>query len=236
LAGAIRLHQEHPWQRCDAPQEVAVSTLEELKQAVIDGQVARAREIAEAAVAAGSSPEELFSEALAPAMDEVGKRMQRAEYYIPEVLVSAKAMKAAAEVLKPLIVESGGMKSRGKVLMGTVKGDLHDIGKNLVIMMLEGAGFEVIDLGVDVTVQRFVEAVRETKPQVVGLSAMLTTTMMEMPRLVQALEAEGLRSQVKLMVGGAPVSHGFCEEIGADGYGIDSTSAVELTRAWTSAE
>ena len=213
-----------------------MSTLEELKQAVIDGEVAQAKQLAQDAVAADITPDRVFSEALAPAMDEVGKRMQRAEYYIPEVLVSAKAMKSAAEVLKPLITQSGGMKSRGKVLMGTVKGDLHDIGKNLVIMMLEGAGFEVVDLGVDVPVQRFVEGVKESRPQVVGLSAMLTTTMMTMPKVIEALGAEGLRSQVKVMVGGAPLNQRFSEEIGADGYGVDSTSAVELAKAWVPAE
>jgi len=213
-----------------------VSTLESLMLAVIEGQVARARELAAAAVAAGLLPETVFSESLAPAMDEVGKRMQRAEYYIPEVLMAAKAMKAAAEVLKPLVVQSGGSRSRGRVLMGTVKGDLHDIGKNLVTMMLEGAGFEVVDLGVDVPPLRFAEAVREFRPQVVGMSAMLTTTMLQMSKVVETLKAEGLRSQVKVMVGGAPVTQRFADEIGADGFGIDSASAVELARAWIPGE
>lgn len=158
--------------------------------------------------------------------------MQRNEYYIPEVLMAAKAMKSAAEVMKPVIVQAGGATSRGRVLMGTVKGDLHDIGKNLVIMMLEGAQFEVIDLGTDVSPGKFVEAVKQSQPQVVGMSALLTTTMLQMPKVIEALKAAGLRSQVKVMVGGAPLNQHFAEEIGADGFGTDASSAVEFVRAW----
>ncbi len=211
-----------------------MTTLEELKQVVIDGQTSRAKQLTEEALAAGVRPMALFSEALSPAMEEVGRRMQAGDYFIPEVLVSAKAMKVASEVLKPLIIQSGDAGSRGKVLVGTVKGDLHDIGKNLVIMMLEGAGFEVSDLGVDVPPERFVAAVKEVRPQVIGMSAMLTTTMMQMAKVVQALVAEGVRSEVKIMVGGAPLNQGFANEIGADGFGMDSTSAVELVKGWVS--
>lgn len=209
--------------------------LEELRQAVIDGQVGTARQLTEAALSEGLQPKVIFSEALSPAMGEVGKRMQAGEYFIPEVLVSAKAMKGAAEVLRPLIARGGESGSRGRVVMGTVKGDLHDIGKNLVIMMLEGAGFEVTDLGTDVPASKFVQSVRDVRPQVVGMSAMLTTTMLEMAKVVQALREEGLRAQVKVMVGGAPLNQGFAEEIGADGFGMDSTVAAELAKAWVAA-
>jgi len=210
--------------------------MEELKQAVIDGQVAKARQLAEETVSLGVQPTVVFSDALSPAMEEVGRRMQAGDYFIPEVLVSAKAMKAAAEILKPLIAQSGATRSRGKVVMGTVRGDLHDIGKNLVIMMLEGAGFEVADLGTDVPPERFVAATRELRPQIIGMSAMLTTTMLQMPKVVTALQAEGLRSQVRIMVGGAPLNQSFADEIGADGFGMDSTAAVELAKAWVPAE
>ncbi len=209
-----------------------MSLLEQLKGATIDGQVSAAAELARAGVAEGLSPDTLFSEALAPAMEEVGHRMQRNEYYIPEVLMAAKAMKAAAAVLKPLILQSGQTTSRGKVVVGTVKGDLHDIGKNLVTMMLEGAGFQVVDLGNDVSAQSFAQAVEEHRPQVLGISALLTTTMLQMAKVLEALEAAGLRSQVKVMVGGAPLSQRFADEIGADGYGPDAGSAAELAKSW----
>ncbi len=206
--------------------------LDELRDAVIDGQVASARRLTEEAVKAGLPPDAIFSMALALAMDEVGRRMQRSEYYIPEVLVSAKAMKVASELLKPLIVRSGAPSSGGSVVIGTVKGDLHDIGKNLVVMMLEGAGCRVVDLGADVPAQAFVDAVREHHPQVLGMSALLTTTMMQMPRVLDALRAAQLRSSVKVMIGGAPVTHQFADEIGADAYGDDAASAVQLVREW----
>ncbi len=212
-----------------------MSVIDDLKEAVIEGQISRATQLTREAVANGVLPDTLFSESLAPAMEEVGRRMQRNEYYIPEVLVSAKTMKASAEILKPLIVQSGKGRSRGKVVLGTVKGDLHDIGKNLVAMMLEGAGFDVIDLGNDVPAEKFVELVREVKPQVLGMSALLTTTMLQMGKVVQALESAGLRSRVRVMVGGAPVTQSFANEIGADGYGVDSANAVELAKAWTAA-
>ena len=209
-----------------------MSTLESLKLAVIEGKVAVARQLTEEAVVSGVKPDDVFAEALSPAMEEVGRLMQRSEYYIPEVLISAKAMKASTAVLRPLIAELGSARSAGTVVIGTAKGDLHDIGKSLVIMMLEGAGFRVVDLGTDVSHQRFVEAVREHQPQVVGISALLTTTMMQMADVVRALEQEGLRSKVKVMVGGAPVNHRFSDEIGADGFGRDASSAIELARSW----
>ncbi len=212
------------------------TTLEELKQAVIDGQAAKAKQLTEAALAAGERPEVIFPAALFPAMEEVGKRLQAGDYFIPEVLMAAKAMKSAAAVLKPRLAQAGQSQPRGRVVMGTVKGDLHDIGKNLVVMMLEGAGFAVTDLGIDVPPERFAAAVKEVRPHVLGMSAMLTTTMLQMAKVIQALQAEGVRSQVRVMVGGAPLTQAFAAEIGADAFGMDSTTAVELAKAWTPAE
>ena len=211
------------------------TTLEELKQAVIDGQAAQARQLTEAALAAGERPEAIFPAALYPAMEEVGKRLQSGDYFIPEVLMAAKAMKSAAAVLKPRLAQTGQSQPRGRVVMGTVKGDLHDIGKNLVVMMLEGAGFAVTDLGIDVPPERFAAAVKEVRPHIVGMSAMLTTTMLQMAKVMQVLQAEGVRSQVRVMVGGAPLTQAFAAEIGADAFGMDSTTAVELAKAWTPA-
>ncbi len=209
-----------------------MSLVEQLQAAVIDGRLSTAEELARKGVAEGIPPVALFSDALAPAMVEVGLRMQRNEYYIPEVLVAARAMKAALAVLKPLMSERDDANARGKVVIGTVRGDLHDIGKNLVAMMLEGAGFQVVDLGSDVSAQTFVQAVREHRPRVLGMSALLTTTMLQMVGVLEGLEAAGLRAGVKVMVGGAPLSRQFAEEIGADGYGPDALSAAELAKSW----
>jgi len=162
-------------------------------------------------------------------MDEVGELFQKGEYFIPEMLVSARAMQKCMEVIRPKLQEKG-VKAQGKVVLGTVRGDLHDIGKNLVKMMLEGVGFEVIDLGVDAGPEKFVQAVKEHSPQLVGMSALLTTTMMAMKDIIEALKAEGLRQQVKVMVGGAPIRQEFADEIGADFYGKDATSAKDYAR------
>jgi 5-methyltetrahydrofolate--homocysteine methyltransferase len=169
------------------------------------------------------------NQALIPAMDVVGKRFEEGAIFVPEMLVSAVTMKKALALIKPLLSGSQ-TESKGTILMGTVKGDLHDIGKNLVIMMLEGAGFQVIDLGVDTSVEKVVEQVREVSPQILGLSALLTTTMPEMKRAIEVLEAEGLRQSLKVMVGGAPIDAKFAEKIGADGYGKDAAEAVQLAR------
>jgi 5-methyltetrahydrofolate--homocysteine methyltransferase len=159
----------------------------------------------------------------------VGKKFGTGEIFVPEMLVSALTMKMGLEVVKPLLVE-GGAPSKDTVIMGTVKGDLHDIGKNIVMMMLEGAGFNVVDLGVDLTVEALVDKVEELKPRIVGLSALLTTTMPEMKNVIEELQRRGLRDKVKVMVGGAPVDALFAEKIGADGYGKDAAAAVELAR------
>jgi len=203
--------------------------LEELKRAVLSGDDERAAELTKKALEEGIEPGKILNEALIPAMEIVGREYEEGERYVPEMLISAEAMKAAMEVLRPRLMETG-VRLKGKVVIGTVEGDLHDIGKNLVAMMLEGAGFEVIDLGVEVTAERFIQAVREHKPDVLGMSALLTTTMIHMPEVIEALKEAGLREEVKVIVGGAPVTQEYAEKIGADGYAPDAASAVEVVK------
>ncbi|MBI4582181.1 MAG: corrinoid protein, partial [Planctomycetes bacterium] len=174
-------------------------------------------------------PQELVKKYMIPAMDEVGRRFEADEIFVPELLVTARAMKSALEVLKPLLAAKGA-KPIGKVVVGTVKGDLHDIGKNLVASMLEGAGFEVVDLGVDVSPEKFMAAVQEHSPEIIALSALLTTTMPSMKTTIEQLTAAGLRSRVRIIIGGAPVTQGYADEIGADGYGENANGAVGLAR------
>lgn len=200
-----------------------------LKQAVLEGNGEEAVSLTQKLLEQGVDPHKILNEALVPAMDIVGQEYERGERFIPEMLVSAEAMKAAMQVLKPKLLTAG-VKTRGKVVLGTVEGDVHDIGKNLVAMMLEGAGFEVIDLGTEVTAEQFVEAVRNHQPDIVGMSALLTTTMIHMPEVIEALTKAGLRKTVKIMVGGAPVSQEYAIQIGADGYAPDAVSAVELAK------
>ncbi len=194
------------------------------------GKMEEVKTLVQGALDAGESAERVLKEGLIQAMDRLGVRFKNGEIYIPEVLLAARAMHAGMAVLKPILSKSTGTMT-GKVLIGTVKGDLHDIGKNLVAMMLEGGGFDVIDLGIDVPASRFVEAVKEHRPQVVGMSALLTTTMLEMKKTIQALEAAGQKDQVKIIVGGAPVTERFAMEIGADGYAPDAASAVDRVRS-----
>lgn len=203
--------------------------LDRIKTAVVDRKRDEIQGLVNQAVAEGIPAEAVVNEALIAAMDVVGRRFSSGEIFVPEMLVSALTMKMGLEIVKPLLVGSGET-SRGTILMGTVKGDLHDIGKNIVIMMLEGAGFKVVDLGVDATVEKVVNTVEELKPEIVGLSALLTTTMPEMQNVIQELQGRGLRDKVKVIVGGAPVDAKFAEKIGADGYGRDATEAVELAR------
>ena len=174
-------------------------------------------------------PSKILSDGLIAGMDVVGERFRRNELFIPEVLISAKAMHVGMEVLRPKLVESGA-KLAGKVVLGTVKGDLHDIGKNLVAMLVEGAGYQVIDLGTDVPSEKFVEAIMTRQAQIVGLSALLTTTMPRMKEVIESVTESGLRNQVKVVVGGAPVTEKFAMDIGADGYAPDAASAVERIR------
>ncbi len=207
-----------------------MSQLDSIYQAVLDGNAPGAQAGVKAALAEGTSAETILRQGLIAAMDEVGRLFEENEYFVPEMLVSARAMQSGLTLLKPHLIESGSA-SAGRVVIGTVKGDLHDIGKNLVAMMLEGAGFEVVDLGTDVSPDKFVKAVVEHKPQVVGMSALLTTTMPSMGATVKALTEAGVREQVKVIIGGAPVTDNFAKQIGADGYSPDASAAVRLTKS-----
>jgi len=204
--------------------------LQEMVQKLYQGDKEAVAGMVQQALDQGMIPKEILSGGLVAGMDQVGRDFRADELFIPEVLVAAQAMHAGMNVLRPLLAETG-VEMMGKYVIGTVKGDLHDIGKNLVKMMLEGAGFEVTDLGTDVAPETFVEAVREHQPHLVGMSALLTTTMPGMKETIEALEeAGGLRSTVKVIVGGAPVTAAFAEEIGADAYASDAASAVEVAR------
>jgi corrinoid protein of di/trimethylamine methyltransferase len=203
--------------------------LNTIKHAVIGGKHGEIKGLVQQALDAGLDPGAIVNDALIAAMDVVGKDFGDGRIFVPEMLVSAVTMKAGLEVVKPHLA-GGESQSRGTVIMATVKGDLHDIGKNLVSMMLEGAGFKVIDLGVDLSVDKLIDQIKALKPDVLGLSALLTTTMPEMQKVVSELKAQGLRDHLKVMVGGAPVDKGFAEKIGADGYGANATEAVELAR------
>jgi 5-methyltetrahydrofolate--homocysteine methyltransferase len=200
--------------------------LGKITESLIAGNVDGVTELTKEALDGGSEAQDILEKGLLSGMDVVGQRFKANELFIPEVLRCAKAMSGAMEILRPLLIESGAAMI-GSMLIGTVKGDLHDIGKNLVGMMFEGAGFEVINLGTDVEVQQFVDAVKEHKPSIIGLSALLTTTMPKMGETINALKEAGIRDQVKVMIGGAPVTVAFAEEIGADGYASNAASAVE---------
>jgi 5-methyltetrahydrofolate--homocysteine methyltransferase len=203
--------------------------LNAIKEAVVAGKHKDIEALVKRAIDDGIAPNRVIDEALIPAMDVVGKEFSLGNVFVPEMLVSAVTMKKGLDVVKPLLTADQS-EPRGTIIMTTVKGDLHDIGKNLVTMMLEGAGFKVFDLGVDLSVEKLVEEVKAIKPQILGLSALLTTTMPEMKRMIEELEAQGLRKSVKVMVGGAPVDKAFAQKIGADGYGANAAEAVELAR------
>lgn len=202
--------------------------LETIFRNVIEGEDADVEAGVQAALDSGVSPEEILNKALIAAMDEVGRRFEADDLFVPEMLIAARAMQAGLNVLKPHLVESG-VQSAATVAIGTVKGDLHDIGKNLVAMMLEGAGFEVIDLGTDVDPAKFAEAVRNGA-SVVGMSALLTTTMNNMAQVIEAVEDINMRDKVKIIIGGAPVTAEYAEKIGADGFAADASSAVKKVR------
>ena len=206
-----------------------MSVLENLKENVIAGNESKVLEYTQKALDEGIDLEKILNDGFIPGMDVVGSKFQANEIYVPEMLISAKAMKAGMKILEPLLTEAG-VEPIGKVVIGTVKGDLHDIGKNLVAMMLEGGGFVVIDVGVDITAQKFVNLVKENKPDILGLSALLTTTMVEIKNVIDVFKEEGLRDDVKIIVGGAPVSEDYAEDIGADGYSPDAASAVNLAK------
>lgn len=207
--------------------------LTEIYEYVIDGDARQVQAGVKEALEQGVAAEVILNQALIGAMNEVGRRFEEGEFFVPEMLVAARAMQAGLALLKPQLVESG-VKAAGKVAIGTVKGDLHDIGKNLVAMMLEGAGFEVRDLGVDVTPETFIKAAQDGA-DVIGMSALLTTTMNNMQSTLQALQAAGLREQVKVIIGGAPVTGEFAHKIGADAYAPDASSAVRIVNQLLSA-
>jgi 5-methyltetrahydrofolate--homocysteine methyltransferase len=200
-----------------------------IKEAIIGGKHHEIENLIQGALEQELDPDQIINHAMIAAMDVVGARFADNQIYVPEMLVSALTMKKGLNIIKPLLAEDSSA-SKETIMMCTVKGDMHDIGKNLVTMMLEGAGFAVIDLGVDMSVENVAAEVKKVRPAVLGLSALLTTTMPEMKRVIEALEQEGLRGHVKVMVGGAPVDAAFAEGIGADGYGKDATAAVQLAR------
>ena len=206
--------------------------MEIMKNAVIEGKHREIKSLVEEALNAGLDPNTIINESLISAMDVVGNDFGSGRIFVPEMLVSAITMKNALSILKPLLVGDQAQ-SRGTIIIATVKGDLHDIGKNLVGMMLEGAGFKVVDLGTDLDIEELLSRVREIKPQVLGLSALLTTSMPEMKQIIRELELQELRNNLKVMVGGAPVDRTFAEKIGADGSGADAAEAVELARRLT---
>jgi len=197
--------------------------------AVLEGDRQTVTDSIQEALAAGTNPEVILKEGMIAAMTEVGALFEAGEYYVPEMLISARAMQSGLAVLKPHLVQAN-VQSTGKVVAGTVKGDLHDIGKNLVCMMLEGAAFEIVDLGSDVSAEKFVEAVRSSGADIVAMSALLTTTMGSMKTTVEALQAAGLRDKIKVMVGGAPVTESYARDIGADGFAADASRAVSVAK------
>ncbi|MCL2659791.1 MAG: corrinoid protein [Acidobacteriaceae bacterium] len=201
----------------------------ELYDAIVNGNAKQAHAATEKALAAGAVPMELIQGSMVPAMEEVGRLFEAEEYFVPELLLSGRAMKSAMELLRPLLAASG-QKMAVRVVIGTVKGDLHDIGKNIVGSMLEGGGFEVIDLGADVSPEAFVDAVKDRKPQVVCMSALLTVTMPAMKQTIGALSDAGVRKDVKVLIGGAPVTQQYADEIGADGFSANANGAVTLVK------
>lgn len=205
--------------------------IEAIKDGVINAKHKEIEDMTKKAISDGVDLNKIINEALIAGMDVIGEKFSKNEIFVPEMLVSARTVKLALGIIKPLLKDEE-IEDRGTILMGTVKGDMHDIGKNLVIMILEGAGFNVIDLGVDMSVEMFTQKVEEIKPDILGLSALLTTTMAEMKNVIEALEEKGLRNNVKVIVGGAPIDEKFAKEIGSDGYGKDASEAVRLARGF----
>ncbi|NMC80700.1 MAG: cobalamin-binding protein [Chloroflexi bacterium] len=204
--------------------------LETISSQLYDGNASEVSDLVQKALDDGLPPQQVLEGGLIKGMDRVGVDFKNGDLFVPEVLIAARAMDAGMKVLRPLLVEND-VPFVGKFVVGTVKGDLHDIGKNLVKMMIEGAGFQTIDLGTDVTPESFVAAVKEHKPEIIGMSALLTTTMLQMKSTIEALQGAGLRDSVKVMIGGAPVTAAFAKQIGADGFAPDAASAVEVARS-----
>jgi 5-methyltetrahydrofolate--homocysteine methyltransferase len=211
-----------------------VDHLKDIFDCIIDGDQNTISDKVQAAIDCGLDPESILDNGMVAAMKEVGRLYEEGEFFVPEMLISARAMKTGMDRLKPYLVKAD-FKPAGKIVAGTVKGDLHDIGKNLLCMMLEGAAFEIVDLGADVPPEKFVQAVQETGAEFVAMSALLTTTMSNMKDTIEALKAAGLRDRVKVMVGGAPVNPQFAKSIGADGYAADANKAVALFKSFVAA-
>jgi 5-methyltetrahydrofolate--homocysteine methyltransferase len=207
-----------------------MSKLQSITETLITGDADTLKKRVQEALDAGVSADEILQKGLITGMDIVGEKMESGEMFIPEVLMAGRAMSLSVDILKPMLAE-GQSSSAGKVIIGTVKGDLHDIGKNLVVMMIESVGFEVIDLGVDVEPEIFVETIREHQPDIVGISALLTTTMPMMQKTIESIEASGLRKNLKIIVGGAPVNQAFADEIGADAFAPDAGAASKMSKA-----
>jgi 5-methyltetrahydrofolate--homocysteine methyltransferase len=201
----------------------------EIYDAVVNGNANTVKVKVQAALDAGVNIETLLNEGMIAPMKEVGQLFESGEFFVPEMLIAARAMQAGMVILRPVLI-SQDIKPLGTVVIGTVKGDLHDIGKNLVSMMLEGAGFQMVDLGTDVTPEKFLEAIREHKPDIVGMSALLTTTMLNMEKTLRFFEENGVRDQVKVMIGGAPITQSYADSIGADGYAADANQAAALAK------
>lgn len=205
-----------------------MSQFDDLAEAVIEGDDEQVEELAQKLVDEGEDPDEIIQEGLVAGMNVVGDRFKAEEMFVPQVLIAAEAMQKGMKIVKPLLADD--TSSEGLILMATVEGDLHDIGKNLASMLLEGSGFDIVDLGTDIPPEEFVEGVKEHEPDILGMSALLTTTMPNMESTIEALEEAGIRDEVKIMVGGAPVSQEFADEIGADGYAPDGSTATDLAK------
>jgi len=205
--------------------------LNDISEALQRGKADKVSELVKQALNEGVTPKNILEESLIHGMSIIGKKFKKNEVYVPEVLIAARAMHAGMNILQPKLTETG-VKKIGTVAIGTVKGDLHDIGKNLVEMMLEGAGFEVIDLGIDVSVDKFVESITKYQPNILGMSALLTTTMIQMQEVIKAISDAGLRDKVKIIIGGAPITQNYADQIGADGYSPDAASAVDKAKTF----
>lgn len=206
-----------------------MQVLQELANAIISGKMTDTEKLVQQALDANIPVQDVLNKGMIAGMDVVGQKFKNNEFYVPEVLIAARAMKAGMKILKPKLAESG-VEPIARLALGTVKGDLHDIGKNLVAMMLEGAGFEIVDLGVDVAPEKYLAAIKEKQVKLIGMSALLTTTMLNMKATIEALKSSGLRDSVKIIIGGAPVTQSYADEIGADGYAADAATAVSVVK------
>lgn len=213
--------------QCLSKVEARLEILKRISLSVENGDSSAVKELTKKAIEQNISPEDILNNSLIKGMNAVGEKFKENEIFIPEVLIATRAMKAGMDIIRPYLAEQS-YKSKGKIIMGTVKGDLHDIGKKIVLVMLEKEGYEIIDLGIDVAKERFIKLIKKENPQIVGMSALLTTTMWYMREVIGAIEKEGLRKKVKIIIGGAPITPAYAKEIGADGYARDAQSAVSL--------